>query len=129
MGEGTRREVLVERRAVGAGPHRRQRTDVNQADTGAGDRLGQNRRGARVAGVVILGAERLGDARQVDHGSDARESAVEAFTGFKRRLDGGGARRQGAARGVAAHQAAEGLASGGEPVEQVAAHEPGGAGH
>ena len=121
--------VLRQRRAGRRGPDRGQRTYMDQPHSPPCHGVRQLLRGAYIAGVVVLGAQRFGDARQMDHGIGPAQRLGEAGAARQIAVDGLHARRQRAREPVchtgAAHQCAHGLTFGDELFQQVRTDEAG----
>ena len=99
---------------------------MDQADSLACHGARQLFGGAYIAGVVILGAQGFGDARQVDHGVRAAQRLGDASAARQVAVDGLHARGQRARlRAGAAHQCADGLATGDKLLQQVRTDEAG----
>ena len=82
--------------------------------------------GADIAGVVIPGAQGFGDAREVDHGGRAAQGVSDAGAACQIAVDGLHAGRERAWPGTgAAHQCANGLATGDKLFQQVRTDEAG----
>jgi len=71
--------VLIHRRAVCAGTDGRQRAHMHQAYAAPRQSAHQRFRGTHVTRVVIAGRQRLGDARQVNHGIGAADRLLHAL--------------------------------------------------
>jgi hypothetical protein len=106
---------------------------MDQPDPASCHGLRQLPGGPHIARVVVLGAQRFGNARQVDHGMASAQRIGEAGAARQVAVDGLHARRQGAREPVchtgAAHQCAHSLTLGGKPFQQVRTDEAGTASH